>query len=72
MQNSKYLKLFSDQIADHFNNSQIDTIVSPAVGGIVIGTAVGISMNKPAIFAEREKGRMTLEEGSQLKKVNLY
>ena len=68
LQNSKYLKLFSDQIADHFNNSQIDTIVSPAVGGIVIGTAVCISMNKPAIFAEREKGRMTFRRGFSIEK----
>ena len=43
LQKSNYLKLFSDKISDHFKDVQIDTVVSPAVGGIVIGTAVGMS-----------------------------
>lgn len=67
LQKSKYLKLFSDKISDHFKDVQIDTVVSPAVGGIVIGTAVGMSMNKPAIFAEREQGRMTFRRGFKIK-----
>ena len=67
LQKSNYLKLFSDKISDHFKDVQIDTVVSPAVGGIVIGTAVGMSMNKPAIFAEREQGRMTLRRGFEIK-----
>ncbi len=67
LQKSNYLKLFSDKISDHFKDVQIDMVVSPAVGGIVIGTAVGMSMNKPAIFAEREQGRMTLRRGFEIK-----
>ena len=63
LQYPEHLSLFSQKIADHFNDLDIDTVISPAVGGIVIGTDVGRAMKKRTIFAEREKGEMTLRRG---------
>ena len=50
MQYPEHLLDFSKKIMDHFLNISIDTVISPAVGGIVIGTEVGRIMNKKTIF----------------------
>ncbi|MBC8346050.1 MAG: orotate phosphoribosyltransferase [Candidatus Marinimicrobia bacterium] len=63
LQHPQYLSMFSQKISDHFESLDIDIVISPAVGGIVIGTDVGRAMEKRTIFAEREKGKMTLRRG---------
>ena len=63
LQNPKYLNLFSKTISDHFKTLNINTVISPAVGGIVIGTRVGGDLDKKTIFAEREDGNMILRRG---------
>ena len=63
LQHPKYLNLFSKTISDHFKTLNINTVISPAVGGIVIGTRVGGDLDKKTIFAEREDGNMILRRG---------
>ncbi len=41
----------------------VDIILSPAVGGIVVGYEVGRQMKTQTIFAERENGILTLRRG---------
>ncbi len=41
----------------------IDMVVSPAMGGIIIGHEAARALNVPGIFAERENGTMTLRRG---------
>ena len=67
LQYPEHLAQFTEKIAGHFEQSEIDTIISPAVGGIVIGTAVGRLMNKKTLFAEREKDQMVLRRGFSIK-----
>ena len=67
LQHPQYLSMFSQKISDHFESLDIDTVISPAVGGIVIGTDVGRVMAKRTIFAERENGDMTLRRGFTIK-----
>lgn len=47
---------------------QPDVIVSPAVGGIIMGYEVARQMGKNNIFAERVDGAMTLRRGFSIKK----
>ena len=47
---------------------KIDLILSPAIGGIVIGYEVGKILNKETIFCERVKKKFTLRRGFQIKK----
>jgi len=42
---------------------EIDTVISPAVGGIVIGQEVAANLGSRAIFCERVDGRMELRRG---------
>lgn len=41
-------------------------VLSPALGGIVIGQEVGRALRVPAIFAERQDGALTLRRGFTL------
>ena len=40
-----------------------DLVMSPALGGIVIGQEVARALNVPALFAERQDGKLSLRRG---------
>ncbi len=50
-------------IVNAFNDDEIDTVIAPAIGGIVVGQEVARQLGKRFIFAEREDGKMTLRRG---------
>ena len=56
----------SKKIKKNFKN--IDLILSPAMGGIIIGYEIGKLLNKETIFAERVKGKFILRRGFKIKK----
>lgn len=68
LQYPEYLTKFSELIADKFKDDNIDVVLSPAIGGIVLGTEVGRILNKRTIFAERENGKLILRRGFSLDK----
>jgi orotate phosphoribosyltransferase len=68
LQYPEYLTLFSRIIADHFENENIDTVISPAIGGIVVGTDVGRQLGVKTIFTERKDGKMKLRRGFEIEK----
>lgn len=43
-----------------------DTVISPAMGGIVVGHEVGRALGKKHIFAEKEDGRLVLRRGFEI------
>lgn len=68
LQHPKYAEAICSILVDHFKNYNIDTVIAPAVGGIVVGQEVARQLNKRSIFAERKDGRMTLRRGFTLEK----
>jgi orotate phosphoribosyltransferase len=54
---------FGGEIAAHFAGEQIDTVASPAIGGLVIGFATAQALKVRFIWTERDKGEMTLRRG---------
>jgi len=48
--------------------SKIDIILSPALGGIVVGYEIGRQLKKVTIFAERVDGKLVLRRGFEIKK----
>ncbi len=50
------------------NYKNIDLILSPAVGGIIIGYEIGKLLKKETIFCERVKGIFKLRRGFNIKK----
>ena len=63
LQYPKYLSLFGEILSNHFSHLDIDKVISPAIGGIVLGTEVGRQLNKKTIFSERFEGKMKLRRG---------
>jgi orotate phosphoribosyltransferase len=53
-------------IADRVRSLGADVVLSPALGGIVIGQEVGRALGVRAIFAERQDGKLTLRRGFSL------
>jgi orotate phosphoribosyltransferase len=45
---------------------QIEAVVSPAMGGVIIGHEMGRALGKPAMFVERPQGRFELRRGFSL------
>ena len=50
------------------NFKKIDLILSPAMGGIIIGYEIGKQLKKETIFCERIKGKFKLRRGFRIKK----
>jgi len=59
---------FGAALAARFQDREIETIASPAIGGIVIGYEVARQLGARFIWTEREQGRMTLRRGFTVRK----
>ncbi len=53
-------------IADNVRSLRIHVVLSPAMGGIIIGHEVARALGVRAIFAERQEGTLTLRRGFSL------
>lgn len=54
------------ELAALVNPDGVDVIVSPALGGLIIGHEVARALSKPMIFTERKEGIMSLRRGFSL------
>src|SRR6266478_2799261 len=53
-------------LADKLHKFDCDAVISPALGGIIVGQEVGRSLGKRHIFVEKEKGKLVLRRGFQI------
>jgi len=67
LQHPEYLTAFSIMIADEFEDKKPDLVISPAIGGVVLGTEVGTQLGCRTIFAERKNGAMIIRRGFDIK-----
>jgi orotate phosphoribosyltransferase len=51
------------QLADKLHKFNCDAVISPALGGIIVGQEVGRSLSKRHIFAEKDAGKLVLRRG---------
>src|ERR1700716_3133096 len=68
LQSTAVASEFGAAIAEQFRGERIETVASPAIGGIVIGYEVARQLGVRFIWTEREGGRMTLRRGFQVHK----
>lgn len=66
LQHPEYLTAFSILIADEFEPIQPDVVISPAIGGVVLGTEVGTQLGCRTIFAERKDRKMVIRRGFEI------
>src|SRR6476661_1323393 len=53
-------------LADKLREFDCDTVISPALGGIIVGQEVGRALGKRHIFVEKEDGKLVLRRGFQI------
>ena len=55
-------------VAEKLREMDIDLLVGPAMGGIIVAYELGRQLGKEAIFTERVDGKMELRRGFEVKK----
>ena len=50
-------------LADRLREIECDSVISPALGGIIVGQEVGRSLGKRHIFVEKDSGGLILRRG---------
>ena len=53
-------------LADNLRDFDCDSVISPALGGIIVGQEVARSLGKRHIFAEKEDGKLVLRRGFKI------
>ena len=53
-------------LADKLHDFDCDAVISPALGGIIVGQEVGRSLGKCHIFVEKDEGKLVLRRGFQI------
>ncbi|HOC03476.1 MAG TPA: orotate phosphoribosyltransferase [Candidatus Ratteibacteria bacterium] len=56
-------QVLSAELAKKYINTSINTVIGPALGGIVLSYVLAEQLGARAIFSEREKGVMTIRRG---------
>jgi orotate phosphoribosyltransferase len=67
LQYPQYAELFCREIAARFQQEKIAVVISPAIGGIVVGQEVARLLGCRAVFGEREGDVMTLRRGFEIR-----
>jgi len=55
------------RLADKLRGVECDSVISPALGGIIVGQEVGRALGKRHIFVEKEAGGLVLRRGFQVR-----
>lgn len=59
-------EIICEQLAEQFKDMQIDLVVGPAIGGIIMAYEMGRKLGVKNIFAERENGQMAFRRGFEV------
>jgi len=70
LENPKTAQLLADKLAEQIKESdiEIDTVCSPALGGVLAGYELARSLGVRFIFAERVEKKMTIRRGFEIRK----
>jgi orotate phosphoribosyltransferase len=66
LQHPQHAEVLGRAIAERVRDLRPTVVLSPALGGVVIGHEVGRALGVRAIFAERQDGALTLRRGFML------
>lgn len=66
LQHPRVGEKLADELASLYDASKIDVVVSPALGGVLIGYLVARSLNRRFVFSERKEGEMSIRRGQEV------
>jgi len=55
------------QMAEPYQNKEVETVIGPAMGGVILAYETARSLNARALFTEPSEGRMILRRGFSIK-----
>ncbi len=68
LQYPKYAEEIMGDLAKRFKDQEIDMVIGPAVGGIIVAYEMARQLGVKNVFAERENGKMTLRRSFTIPK----
>ncbi len=66
LQHPVYTQQLCEAMAEKFKDANIETVVGPVTGGVLLAHETGKALGTRAIFTERENGKMTFRRGFSL------
>lgn len=67
LQYPEYAEEVGRNLAAQFAGEQVEAVVAPAIGGIIVAHETARAIGSRALFTERESGVMTLRRGFKLR-----
>ncbi len=68
LKHPKFTEILCKEMAKRYINDNVELVIGPMTGGILLAHEVGKALNTEAIFCERENGKMTLKRGFEIQK----
>jgi len=66
LQQMPIVERFGAALANRIRHLEIETVIAPAMGGLVIGQEVARQLGSRFIFVEKEEGRLVLRRGFKI------
>jgi len=66
LQYPEYTEKLAAHIAEKYADADIEVVIGPAMGGIIVAYETARQLKVPGIFCERENGQMALRRGFTL------
>ena len=63
----QYAEQVLSTVVEQIKDLDIDLVVGPAMGGVIVSYELGRQLNKEAVFTERKDGVMQLRRGFEVK-----
>ncbi len=64
----QYAQQLTKELALYFKDKEVDIVIGPAIGGIILAYEMARCLNAKSIFSEREDGVMQLRRGFSIPK----
>ncbi|MGM0603752.1 MAG: orotate phosphoribosyltransferase [Bacillota bacterium] len=68
LQYPEYAAKLAGEIAEKWKDTEIDVVIGPALGGVVLSYAAAEQIGVRSLFSERKNGSMQLRRGFDIKK----
>lgn len=66
LQYPTYAALLGEELARFFRDEEVEVVLGPALGAVIVAHEVARALGARAMFAEREAGKLTLRRGFTL------
>lgn len=66
LQHTEFAERVCKMLAEKLRTFDCDSVISPALGGIIVGQEVGRALGKRHIFVEKDDGKLLLRRGFRI------